>query len=257
MKPQPTQPAASQRLLSLDALRGFDMLFIMGFAGLVTALCKLCPGEFSDWMTAQMGHADWNGFFHHDTIFPLFLFIAGISFPFLARQTARKRDERTKHLPESHPPRPDPRGAGIRLQRTVQARLRHAAPAERAGPDRSGVDVRGAAVRQFQRAHARRHRRRDPPRLRTAAAIRRRARRRRGRAADPRRQYRGLRRPDRHALAPAGRQGIRPRRVVEHPPGHRDGHAGHVHGRVRPPLRRADLRQPQDALDGRPGRSRC
>ena len=26
MKPQPTQPAASQRLLSLDALRGFDML---------------------------------------------------------------------------------------------------------------------------------------------------------------------------------------------------------------------------------------
>ena len=87
MKPQPTQPAASQRLLSLDALRGFDMLFIMGFAGLVTALCKLCPGEFSDWMTAQMGHADWNGFFHHDTIFPLFLFIAGISYPFsLAKQ---------------------------------------------------------------------------------------------------------------------------------------------------------------------------
>ena len=76
MKPQPTQPAASQRLLSLDALRGFDMLFIMGFAGLVTALCKLCPGEFSDWMTAQMGHADWNGFFHHDTIFPLFLFLS-------------------------------------------------------------------------------------------------------------------------------------------------------------------------------------
>ena len=77
----------SERLMSLDALRGFDMLFIMGFAGLVTALCKLCPGEFSDWMTAQMGHADWNGFFHHDTIFPLFLFIAGISYPFsLAKQ---------------------------------------------------------------------------------------------------------------------------------------------------------------------------
>lgn len=26
------------------------------------------PGIF-DLMTAQMGHADWNGFFHHDTIF--------------------------------------------------------------------------------------------------------------------------------------------------------------------------------------------
>ena len=87
MKPQPSQPGPSKRLLSLDALRGFDMLFIMGFAGLVTALCKLWPGGFSDWIAAQMGHADWNGFFHHDTIFPLFLFIAGISFPFsLAKQ---------------------------------------------------------------------------------------------------------------------------------------------------------------------------
>ena len=99
MKPQPTQPAASQRLLSLDALRGFDMLFIMGFAGLVTALCKLCPGEFSDWMTAQMGHADWNGFFHHDTIFPLFLFIAGISFPFsLVKQREKGMSERSIYL---------------------------------------------------------------------------------------------------------------------------------------------------------------
>ena len=99
MKPQPTQPAASQRLLSLDALRGFDMLFIMGFAGLVTALCKLCPGEFSDWMTAQMGHADWNGFFHHDTIFPLFIFIAGISFPFsLAKQREKGMSERSIYL---------------------------------------------------------------------------------------------------------------------------------------------------------------
>lgn len=87
MKPQPAQTNPSQRLLSLDTLRGFDMLFIMGFAGLVVAFCKLCPGGFSDWLTAQMGHADWNGFFHHDTIFPLFLFIAGISFPFsLAKQ---------------------------------------------------------------------------------------------------------------------------------------------------------------------------
>ena len=37
-----------------------------------------------------MGHARWDGFFHHDTIFPLFLFIAGVSFPFsLAKQRAK------------------------------------------------------------------------------------------------------------------------------------------------------------------------
>lgn len=63
------------------------MLFIMGFAGVVIALCRLCPGSFSDWLAAQMDHAEWDGFFHFDTIFPLFLFIAGISFPFsLAKQ---------------------------------------------------------------------------------------------------------------------------------------------------------------------------
>ena len=37
-----------------------------------------------------MGHARWDGFFHHDTIFPLFLFIAGVSFSFsLAKQRAK------------------------------------------------------------------------------------------------------------------------------------------------------------------------
>ena len=30
----------SERLLSLDALRGFDMLFIMGLAAVVTGLCS-------------------------------------------------------------------------------------------------------------------------------------------------------------------------------------------------------------------------
>lgn len=91
--PQPS--AAAQRLLSLDALRGFDMLFIMGLSTLLINICKLWPGDFSTWLTAQMGHASWHGFFHHDTIFPLFLFIAGISFPFsVAKQRANGMDER-------------------------------------------------------------------------------------------------------------------------------------------------------------------
>ncbi len=92
---RPPQTAAPQRLLSLDTLRGFDMFFIMGFAALVVSLCRLWPGSFSDWLIAQMGHAEWDGFFHHDTIFPLFLFIAGISFPFsLAKQRSKGTSER-------------------------------------------------------------------------------------------------------------------------------------------------------------------
>ena len=85
----------NQRLLSLDALRGFDMLFIMGFSGLVASLCALWPGAFTDAVAGSMGHAAWDGLTHHDTIFPLFLFIAGVSFPFsLAKQRANGLGER-------------------------------------------------------------------------------------------------------------------------------------------------------------------
>ena len=78
----------NQRLLSLDALRGFDMLFIMGLSGLIINLSKLTPEcGVMQWLEMQMHHVAWDGFTHHDTIFPLFLFIAGISFPFsLAKQ---------------------------------------------------------------------------------------------------------------------------------------------------------------------------
>jgi len=78
----------SKRLASLDALRGFDMFFIMGFAGLLVGCCNLLPKcGITEWISTQMTHVDWNGLRHHDTIFPLFLFIAGISFPFsLAKQ---------------------------------------------------------------------------------------------------------------------------------------------------------------------------
>ena len=70
------------RLKSLDALRGFDMLFIMGFSAVVIALCSLFPGGSEWWLARTMRHVEWNGLAHHDTIFPLFLFLAGVSFPF-------------------------------------------------------------------------------------------------------------------------------------------------------------------------------
>ena len=80
----------SRRLLSIDALRGFDMFFIMGFASLVVALCCLFPDGADCWLARQMSHPDWNGLSHHDTIFPLFLFISGMTFPFSLAKSREK-----------------------------------------------------------------------------------------------------------------------------------------------------------------------
>ena len=76
------QERASKRLMSLDALRGLNMLFIIGLSAVIVDLCNLWPGAISGVIAEQMTHVEWNGIRHHDTIFPLFLFLAGASFPF-------------------------------------------------------------------------------------------------------------------------------------------------------------------------------
>lgn len=47
-------PATGGRLLSLDALRGFDMMFIMGLSAIIVNLCGLFPGGESCWLATQM-----------------------------------------------------------------------------------------------------------------------------------------------------------------------------------------------------------
>ncbi|MDR3269317.1 MAG: DUF5009 domain-containing protein [Tannerella sp.] len=91
-----TEKVKGNRLKSLDALRGFDMLFIMGLSGWIVAVCQLFPANgVTEWLTAQMGHVQWHGLTQHDTIFPLFLFVAGISFPFsIAKQRAGGKSTR-------------------------------------------------------------------------------------------------------------------------------------------------------------------
>jgi predicted acyltransferase len=71
-----------KRLQSLDALRGFDMFWIVGGGGIFAGLASLTGLEPFVWWEQQLHHVDWHGFTFQDLIFPLFLFIAGISFPF-------------------------------------------------------------------------------------------------------------------------------------------------------------------------------
>jgi predicted acyltransferase len=73
---------ASQRLLSLDTLRGFDMLMILGADESLTALQKMHDTGLTGFIATQFDHADWEGFRFYDLIFPLFVFMVGISIVF-------------------------------------------------------------------------------------------------------------------------------------------------------------------------------
>jgi predicted acyltransferase len=101
-----TIPQKPQRLLSLDALRGFDMFWIISGEGIFHGLASVVKDKYHlaqstvDWQIAtanaplnfweilvvgvsnQLHHSVWNGFTFYDIIFPLFIFIAGVSMPY-------------------------------------------------------------------------------------------------------------------------------------------------------------------------------
>lgn len=76
--------AVSQRLMSLDALRGFDMFWIMGGDAIGQALDKMVHSDSGiiHFAATQLDHVPWQGFHFYDMIFPLFVFIVGVSLVF-------------------------------------------------------------------------------------------------------------------------------------------------------------------------------
>ena len=81
-EPAILQPAPVKRLLSLDTLRGFDMFWIMGGEEIFHVLAKTTGWAWAIFMADQFTHPNWNGFRPYDLIFPLFLFMSGVSAPF-------------------------------------------------------------------------------------------------------------------------------------------------------------------------------
>lgn len=87
----------NSRLQSIDALRGFDMFWIMGGPWIITSLYGIFGGKSFEWLNNQMEHVPWDGFHFMDLIFPLFLFIAGLSFPF-SLDKKREKNESEKQI---------------------------------------------------------------------------------------------------------------------------------------------------------------
>ena len=87
--------APARRLHSLDALRGFDMFWIVGGNAIIAAWARSTDWAALDWFEGQLHHPEWHGFTFWDLIFPLFLFIAGVAMPYsLTRRRGRARTGR-------------------------------------------------------------------------------------------------------------------------------------------------------------------
>ena len=97
----PGSAPASDRIASIDALRGFDMLWITGGYEVLDSLRKVIHGPVMDAVNRQFEHMAWQGFHFEDLIFPLFLFIVGVVLPFsLTRrlEAGANRAQIYKHL---------------------------------------------------------------------------------------------------------------------------------------------------------------
>ncbi|MBN8430803.1 DUF5009 domain-containing protein [Microbulbifer salipaludis] len=68
-----------QRLASVDALRGFDMFWIIGGEALFLPLFALTGWTIFQFGHGQMQHTPWHGFSFYDLIFPLFIFLSGVT----------------------------------------------------------------------------------------------------------------------------------------------------------------------------------
>lgn len=70
------------RIVSLDALRGFDMFWILGADAVVYAIGEINHSSTASLIVRQMTHNEWEGFAFYDLIFPMFVFIVGVSLVF-------------------------------------------------------------------------------------------------------------------------------------------------------------------------------
>src|SRR6266446_4098106 len=78
--------AATGRIMAIDALRGFDLFWILGANEFVYALHRMNQGPITTGLANQLEHKDWQGFAFYDLIFPLFVFIVGEALPVLVFQ---------------------------------------------------------------------------------------------------------------------------------------------------------------------------
>lgn len=94
----------TRRVVSLDALRGFNFIWILGGEGVVLALARMCEDKsdaldaVGDFLSTQISHAAWESFTFYDLIFPLFIFITGVAITLSLPRLIERVGRREAHL---------------------------------------------------------------------------------------------------------------------------------------------------------------
>ena len=92
------------RVVSVDALRGFNIFWILGADGAIWALDRMLRDKGPElsaigrFLKAQMSHAEWEGFRFYDFIFPLFIFVTGVSIVLALPRLVERNGKARTHL---------------------------------------------------------------------------------------------------------------------------------------------------------------
>lgn len=86
--------ALPKRLESLDALRGFDLFFLVALGPLLRSIIRAADVPWLNSCQWLLLHQNWTGFSPWDLIMPLFLFMSGITIPFAYSRYKKDPDKK-------------------------------------------------------------------------------------------------------------------------------------------------------------------
>ena len=73
----------NERLLSLDVLRGIDLMLLVGLQPILRSfLIELDSPLLNETLLYHLDHAEWEGLRAWDLVMPLFLFMSGVTMPY-------------------------------------------------------------------------------------------------------------------------------------------------------------------------------
>ncbi len=94
----------TRRVVSVDALRGFNFIWILGGDGAIWALADMAHDKgpaasaIGGFLNDELHHSAWEGFTFYDFVFPLFIFITGVSIVLALPRLVERQGSLHAHL---------------------------------------------------------------------------------------------------------------------------------------------------------------